>query len=129
MGTRIENLQVMAVVDGDTIKLHIEDKKETLRISAIDTEESKPGGSKPVTKAGLMAAQMADKYYRTSTGTFVKVDIEFDTNDPVDVCLKRHRGNYGRLLCYVHKGDDNYNLKVIKEGWSPYFNTYFIVFN
>ena len=39
MGTRIENLQVMAVVDGDTIKLHIEDKKETLRISASTTEQ------------------------------------------------------------------------------------------
>lgn len=76
------------------------------------------------TNAGLMSAHLADKYFRTSTGIFVNVYIEFDIYDPVDVCLKRHSGNYGRLLCYVHQGDDNYNLKLIKEGWSPFFYKY-----
>jgi micrococcal nuclease len=49
---------------------------------------------------------------------------EFDTNDPVNVCLKKHRGNYGRLICYVHKGEENYNLRAVLEGYSPYFLKY-----
>jgi micrococcal nuclease len=58
MGTRIQDLQVTRVVDGDTIKLLLDGKEETLRMGvAVDTEESWPGGSKPVTQAGLKASQ------------------------------------------------------------------------
>lgn len=52
------------------------------------------------------------------------MDIEFDTSDPEHICLQRHRGNYGRLLCYAHKDGENYNLKTVREGWSPYFVKY-----
>jgi micrococcal nuclease len=99
----------------------LDGKEETLRIIAVDTEESWPGGSKPVTQAGLKASETAKKFFKTSSRDFVRVDIEFDTNDPEEICLKKHRGNYGRLICYVHKGQENYNLKLIKEGWSPCF--------
>ncbi|NOZ68732.1 MAG: thermonuclease family protein, partial [Deferribacteres bacterium] len=57
-------------------------------------------------------------------GNDIKVDIEFDTNDPLQVCLQKHRGNYGRLLCYVYKDGVNYNLETVKKGWSPYFVKY-----
>ncbi|MCP4258130.1 MAG: thermonuclease family protein [Planctomycetes bacterium] len=124
MRTRIENLQVAKVVDGDTIKVILEGKEESLRLTCVDTEESQPGGAKPVTKAGKEASKMAKEYFTLPGGGLAQVDIEFDTDDPVDVCLAKHRGNYGRLLCYVHKGDENYNLKLIKEGWSPYFVKY-----
>lgn len=124
MGTRIENLQVVDVVDGDTIKIMLNDTKETLRLNCVDTEESRPGGSKPVTKAGKAASQMAQEYFKEANGEFSKVAIEFDSDEPQHVCLEKHRGNYGRLLCYVHKNSENFNLKLIKEGWSPYFIKY-----
>jgi micrococcal nuclease len=56
----------------------------------------------------------------------VRVDIEFDTNDPVKVCLRKHRDNYGRLLAYVYKSEDkeNSNIRMVQEGWSPYFVKY-----
>jgi micrococcal nuclease len=124
MGTKIQDVQVTAVVDGDTIKVLIDDKEESLRLTAVDTEESHPGGTKPVTKAGVLARDMAKKYFTTAAGAHVIVDIEFDTNDPVEICMKRHRGNYGRLVCYVHRDYENYNLKLVQEGWSPYFIKY-----
>jgi micrococcal nuclease len=124
MGTRIRNLQVTKVVDGDTIKVMIDGNEESLRLIDVDTEESHAGSSKPVTKAGQAASAMAKEYFTLSEGELVHVDIEFDTNDPEHICLTKHRGNYGRLLCYVHKGDENYNLKLVKEGWSPYFVKY-----
>jgi micrococcal nuclease len=124
MGTRISDLPVTKVVDGDTIKVQIDAAQESLRLACVDTEESQPGGSKPVTRAGKAASEMAKAYFTTSGGGLARVDIEFDTDDPVETCLVKHRDNYGRLLCYVHKGDENYNLKLVREGWSPYFVKY-----
>ena len=124
MATRIPNLQVTKVVDGDSIKIFLNGKTESLRLICVDTEESHSGGSKPITAAGKAASEMAKKYFATADGGLAKVDIEFDTDDSVEVALQKHRDNYGRLLCYVHKDGENYNLKLIAEGWSPYFVKY-----
>ena len=67
---------------------------------------------------------MAKEYFATPGGGLTQVTLEFDTNDPVAVCLQKHRDNFGRLLCYVHKDAENYNLKLVQEGWSPYFEKY-----
>ncbi|MBL0700877.1 MAG: thermonuclease family protein [Desulfosarcina sp.] len=127
-GTTIEGLKLIKVVDGDTIKVELNGEVESLRLSCLDTEESWPGGSKPVTKAGILASKRAKEYFGTGQDGFpsgeIRVDIKFDTNDPLPECLKKHRGNYGRLLCYVNKNGENYNLKMVKEGWSPYFVKY-----
>ena len=124
MATRIQNLQITQVVDGDTIKVSLNGKTESLRLICVDTEESYSGGSKPVTVAGKEASEMAKKYFATGGGGLAKVDIEFDTDDSLEIAVEKHRDNYGRLLCYVHKDGENYNLKLILEGWSPYFMKY-----
>jgi micrococcal nuclease len=127
-GTTIEDLKLTKVVDGDTVKVELNGKVESLRLCCLDTEESWPGGSKPVTKAGILASKRAKEYFGTDQDGIpsgdIRVDIEFDTNDPVPECMRKHRGNYARLICYVHKNGENYNLKAVKEGWSPYFVKY-----
>lgn len=127
-GTFIHSLKLTKVVDGDTIKVLLNDKEESLRLACLDTEESWPGGSKPVTEAGRQASTWAKKWFDVNTDGFptsnISVDIEFDTSDPESICMRKHRGNYGRLICYVHKDGENYNLSAIKEGWSPYFVKY-----
>ncbi|MEG3959437.1 thermonuclease family protein [Microcoleus sp. herbarium2] len=124
MASRIPNLQITKVVDGDSIKISLNGKTESLRLICVDTEESHSGGSKPVTAAGKAASEMAKKYFATDGGGLAQIDIEFDTDDSVEVALQKHRDNYGRLLCYVHKDGEIYNLKLIEEGWSPYFVKY-----
>lgn len=124
MGTKIQNLKVVKVVDGDTIYVNLDENVEKLRLTNIDTEESLPGGGKPVTDIGKRTSQMAKEYFNLEEGNDVEVDIEFDTEDPVEVCLTKHRDNFGRLLCYLFKDNENYNLKLIKEGHSPYFEKY-----
>ncbi len=95
-GTVIEGINLTKVVDGDTVKVEIDGKEESLRLCCLDTEESWPGGSKPVTKAGQQASKWAKQYFGADDDGFpsteVLVDIEFDTNDPVNLCLKKHRG-------------------------------------
>lgn len=103
MGTRIKNLQVTKVVDGDTIKVLLNDKREFLRLDCVDTEEILNHDSKPRTNAGIAAAEMAQQYFMNEHGFLTKVDIEFDGNEPAEVCLEKYRDHHGRLICYVHK--------------------------
>lgn len=129
-GTIIKNLKLIKVIDGDTIKLLLNDKEESIRFACLDTEESQHGSDKPVTNAGIKASKWAKTYFGANAQGIppgdVRVDLEFDTNDPVQVCLRKHRDNYGRLLCYVYKSGvaENSNLRIVQEGWSPYFVKY-----
>ena len=124
MGSIINNALITDVADGDTIRVRIGQEEEKVRIGSVDTEESNPGGSKPVTRVGVKTAEMAKNFFTMESGMYTTVDLEFDTDESIDVCFDRHRDNYGRLICYVHRGDDHYNLKLIREGWSPYFMKY-----
>lgn len=127
-GTTLANLKLIKVIDGDTIRVEIDGKSESIRIACLDTEESQAGGGKPVTQAGVMATRWAKEYFGADDAGAprgdVRIDVEFDTNDPVPTCMRKHRDNYGRLLGYVHKGGDNYVLRAAREGWSPYFVKY-----
>lgn len=129
-GTTIKNLKLTKVIDGDTIKILLNNEQESIRFTCLDTEESQHGSDKPVTNAGIWASKWAKQYFGANgqgiPNDDVRVDLEFDTNDPVQVCLNKHRDNYGRLLCYVYKvGDpENSNLRIVREGWSPYFVKY-----
>ncbi len=129
-GTVIRNLKLTKVIDGDTIKILLDNQEESIRFVCLDTEESQHRSSKPVTNAGILASKWAKEYFGADeqgipTGD-VRIDLEFDTKDPVQVCLHKHRGNYGRLICYVYKAGEpeNSNLKIVREGWSPYFLKY-----
>ena len=128
-GTAIKDLKVTKVVDGDTIKILLDDQEESIRFIGLDTEESRRG-SKPVTQAGILASKWAKSYFGADEDGIplsdVRIDLEFDTSDPLQACLRKHRGNYGRLIGYVYKAGDpeNANLRIVREGWSPYFVKY-----
>lgn len=129
-GTVVKDLKLLKVIDGDTIKILINNEQESIRFICLDTEESQAGGDKPVTKAGQLASKRAKQYFGTNEHGLpngdVRVHLEFDTNDPIQVCLNKHRDNYGRLLCYVYNAGDpeNSNVRIVREGWSPYFVKY-----
>ena len=114
-GTTIKNLQVTKVVDGDTIKVLLNDKREFIRLDYVDAEESYSEYSKPVTEIGKQAAEMAIQYFASPNGELVEVDLEFDTDDPRENCLEKYRDHQGRLIAYVHKNGENFNIKLIKD--------------
>lgn len=129
-GTVIKNLKLIKVIDGDTIKVLINNEQESIRFTCVDTEESQHGSDKPVTQAGLLASKWAKQYFGANDQGMptsdLRIDLEFDTNDPVPACLNKHRDNYGRLLCYVYKAGEpeNANVRLVRQGWSPYFVKY-----
>lgn len=124
MGTRLEHVQLLNVTDGDTLRVLLGGEERSLRVACADTEESRPGGSKPATRLGLETAEMARAHFTLPDGTPAAVTVEFDTDDPLDVCLVKHLDNHGRLLAYVHHNGENYLHKLVREGWSPYFTKY-----
>ena len=125
MGTIIET-PFVRVVDGDTIRVEVDDGagnvvEESLRILALDTEESNSGGNKPVTPHGHAAKAEAGVFFDNQAS----VKLEFPSDDPLSVALKKHRGNFGRLLVFVHRNDGvDFQEHMIKNGFSPYFAKY-----
>jgi micrococcal nuclease len=128
-GTKIVGVKLINVIDGDTIKIHLNGKVENVRMACLDTEESQEGSSKPVTQAGKLASKWARHLFGADEATGavtgdVTVDIEFDSIDPEATCVIKHRDNYGRLLGYVYKNGENICLKTVSEGHSAYFIKY-----
>lgn len=113
-------VEVLAVVDGDTVKVDLEDEPENLRILALDTEESRPVPGKPHTPWGVAAKEEATSFLPEGS----TITIEFPGDEPVDTCLRRYRDNYDRPLVYVHKNGEDFQERMIRQGYSPYFTKY-----
>ena len=121
-GTSFEAV-VDRVVDGDTIRVFLnegDEKSESLRILALDTEEVFPG-SKPVTPLGHQASARAKDLIKAGD----TVRLILPGTEPLADALVKHRGNFGRLLVYVElsNGGDFQEI-MIREGLSPYFMKY-----
>lgn len=98
--------KVAYVVDGDTIDVMINEKKERLRLIGINTPETKDPG-KPVECFGKEAS---DKATQLLYGQMVRLEA-----DPT----QGERDKYGRLLRYVHRLDGlNFNKWMIEQGYA-----------
>ncbi len=118
-GTTID-VEVIAVVDGDTVKIDLEGEPENLRILTLDTEESRPVPGKPYTPWGAAAKEEATSFFPEGS----TITVEFPGDEPVDTCLRRYRDNYGRPLVYIHKDGEDFQERMIQRGYSPYFTKY-----
>lgn len=106
---------VADVIDGDTIKISIDGKDETLRLIGLDTPET-VDPRKPVQCFGKEAS---DKAKELLLGRQIRIesDVSQDTRD-----------KYGRLLMYVYRDDGLfYNKHMIEQGYA-YEYTYEIAY-
>lgn len=106
---------VVRQVDGDTTDVLIRGKSDRTRLLAIDTEESWPSSSKPVTPFGLETSKWAKGFITAGQLCWVEYGPE-------------RRDVYDRLLAYLwlkeSDGWQMYNLQVVQLGYSPYFTKY-----
>jgi micrococcal nuclease len=91
------------VVDGDTIIVNIDGKKERVRLIGVDTPETKHP-NKPVEYFGREASAFTKGMVEGK-----KVKLEYDW---------QRRDKYGRLLAYVYLEDGTFlNTEIIKQGY------------
>lgn len=93
--------EVTHVVDGDTMDVTYNGKKDTVRLLLVDTPETHHP-TKPVEPFGLDAAQ-----YATSTLEGKSVKLELDGPE---------RDKYGRLLVYLWIDNTTFNDMLLKKG-------------
>lgn len=101
--------------DGDTFRVILNGKEETLRLAGVDTPEVCAPG-KPVEFYGPQASQ------------FTKLACQI--GDQVYLTFEdKERGYFGRLLVYVwYKTDSGtwqlHNYVLVRNGYSPYYGKY-----
>lgn len=96
---------VTEVSDGDTIKVKMGDKIETIRFIGMDTPETKD----PRKAVQCFGQQASDYTKNLLLGKQVR--LESDPNDS-------DRDKYKRLLRYVYLGDTLVNQELIKQGYA-----------
>lgn len=99
--TKYINAQVTSVVDGDTIHVLMNNKKETIRFILVDTPETKHP-TKPIEPFGLEASEFTKKLLE---GKQVKLVTDVSERD-----------RYGRLLMYVWVDDRMVNELLLEKG-------------
>ncbi len=119
--TRLQ-VQVERPVDGDTVRVKIGDKSESVRVQALDTEESRAGGNKPLTPWGKKASEHAASLF--TVGKTITLDFDEPQGGEVQINLSRFRDNFGRLLALVFVDGKDFQQHMIEDGYSPYFCKY-----
>jgi micrococcal nuclease len=93
---------VLSVIDGDTIKVRIGEKEETVRYIGIDTPEPYRDG-----EPACFSREATEENKRLVEGKEVKL-----------VGDKEDRDKYGRLLRYVYVGDTFVNAEMVENGFA-----------
>jgi micrococcal nuclease len=120
---------VVDVVDGDTIKVRFENgTRETVRLLGVDTpevySENTPDEFEgvPETDAGRQCLRRyGDRASEFATDTLAgeTVRLGFDENEG-------RRGYYGRLLAYVYLDGDQFNYRLVAEGYARMYDSNFV---
>lgn len=100
-----EQAEVLRVIDGDTIEVSLNNKKETVRLIGIDAPEIKD----PRKSVECFGKEALDKAREILDGKTIILE-----SDPT----QGERDKYGRLLRYVFVDDLNFNKLMISEGFA-----------
>ncbi|MBN2562982.1 MAG: thermonuclease family protein [Phycisphaerae bacterium] len=105
---------LLGVVDSDILKVEWEGGPQLVRLMDVDPERAVPGGPKRTTDFGRRTLRWVKDVFLKEAG---EVDLEFAGEE---VALS----NRGDLLAYVFVRGENYNVRLVREGWSPCFDKY-----
>ena len=104
--------KVEDISDGDTIKVRIAGKTETVRLIGIDTPETKD----PRTGVQCFGKIASEKMAHLVKDRWVRLEADTQSDD---------RDRYGRLLRYVYLEDGTFiNQKMVEEGYAFAYTLY-----
>jgi micrococcal nuclease len=95
--------RVERVVDGDTIVVRVDGRRERVRYIGIDTPES----VKPGMHVRCLGKTAAKANRRLVEGRAVRLEYDVERRD-----------RYGRLLAYVYRGDRFVNAELVRRGYA-----------
>ena len=98
-------VRVEHVIDGDTIRVRYDGATHTVRLIGVDTPETKPP-TKTVQRFGA------------EPSAYTKAPLE---GQAVELRIDRigdSRDRYGRMLRYVYLNGQNFNARLIREGYA-----------
>ena len=101
-----EKVEYAACVDGDTIKVYIDGKEETVRLLAIDTPES----VKPDTEVAYYGKE-ASEYTCNKIKKAKKIELEYDANSD-------KQDKYERLLAWVFLDGKLLQSDLVENGYA-----------
>ena len=96
-------VDVLRVVDGDTIEVDLDGTTEDVRYIGVDTPET----VKPGTPVECFGEQASDFNHELVEDQVVR--LEFD---------RELRDDYGRLLAYVYVGEEFVNAELVAGGYA-----------
>jgi micrococcal nuclease len=96
---------VVRIVDGDTIHVEVDGRRETVRYIGVDTPES----VKPGTPVECFAKRASAFNERLVAGERVRLVLDAEARD-----------RYGRLLAYVYRARDGLfvNAELVRRGYA-----------
>lgn len=100
-GVVLQSAVVKRVVDGDTLKVEIDGKEETVRLILVDTPETKHP------QLGVQPFGIEASAFTESSLNGKEIGLEKDVTD---------RDRYGRLLRYIWVDGELFNQKLITKG-------------
>jgi micrococcal nuclease len=104
---------VVKAVDGDTLNILLDGRKEKVCLHRVNTPESIHADRKQNVPMGRIASDYVQKWLGGR-----EVFLEFETGKP-------ERDKHGSLLTYVHLADGTHvNLELVERGLSPFFTAY-----
>jgi micrococcal nuclease len=95
--------RVVRVVDGDTIHVMVDGRREKVRYIGVDTPES----VKPNTPVECFAKAASAANARLVEGRRVRLELDVEPRD-----------RYGRLLAYVYRGETFVNAELVRGGYA-----------
>ena len=119
--TRKTDAKVLEVVDGDTVEVKFNSRKEAIRLEGIDTPEVNTE-NKPYDFEGVKnsrAGRNCLKNYGLNASRYVKekianstIQLEYRTG-----LIGDKRGDYGRLLGAIYyEGNRSMNIELVQKG-------------
>ena len=98
--------KVLAVIDGDTVVLELDGRRESVRLLGIDTPET----NHPTRPVECFGAEATDRLGQlVPPGSTVRVERDVEARD-----------HFGRLLLYLHRSTDDLfvNEAMVAEGFA-----------
>jgi micrococcal nuclease len=120
---RSRRVELVAVLDGDGLRVRRGGRVESLRLACVDSEEAlhasdSPARDKPQTVLGERARMWLAGRLAGTPGAVVELEL---THHPGE----GERDGFGRLLAHARAADgSDLGLELVRAGHSPYFVKY-----